>query len=54
MQKMKKYYFQPVVEIVKAKGEKLCQTISITGVGNEEPETGDNHFGSGAPFRFKY
>lgn len=51
---MKKCYIQPEVELVKAKGERLCQTFSITG-GNdmgEEPTTGDNHFG--APFRFKY
>ena len=47
MQKMKKYYFQPVVEIVKAKGEKLCQTISITGDGTGDP--GDPY---GAPIRF--
>lgn len=48
---MKKQYVQPDVDVVVAHGERLCQTFSITGGGNEEPETGDNYFGN-APFRF--
>ena len=50
---MKKYYVQPEIEMVIAKGERLCDTISITGGdGKDDPGTGDNHFGGGAPIRF--
>jgi hypothetical protein len=53
---MKKQYVQPDVDVVVARGERLCQAFSITGEGNNDPQTGDNHFGGGggAPFRFKY
>ena len=33
---MKKYYVQPEVEVVMAMGERLCDTISITGDGTGE------------------
>lgn len=36
MKKMKKQYVQPDVDVVVALGEKLCQTISITGDGNDD------------------
>ena len=50
---MKKDYIQPYLEVVKpALGERLCQAYSITGDGRVDPETGNNHFGGGAPIRF--
>ena len=55
---MKKEYIQPNLEVVKpALGERLCNAWSPTGDGQVDPETGDNHFGTGgggAPFRFPY